>query len=359
MRLIGIDQIHGDEVLARSLFDIEGRRLLNSGALLKSSIVQKLHEKGISSVYIQDELSDGIEIEGLVSDETKSKAKMIIRDEMNRLSQKKDLDFSALNSIVDTLLYELLSKKNDVLNVKDIRMKDEMIFAHSLNVCIMAIALSSKLSLAVPKIKSIALGALMHDIGKSLTPHDISSKETLTEQEEQEFRKHPVLGYNMIKDVMDASPTTKICILMHHEHINGSGYPMGIVGDKIHYSARIVAICNEFDLAINDKVYKNVFQTTDAVEYLIGASGHIFDKSFVSEFIKIIPIYPEGTIVLLSNSFFAIVIKNNPINMTRPVVRAFYNPKTKIKYDRSHIIDLQYELSIKIIREIKVDTHEL
>ncbi|MDI9515282.1 MAG: hypothetical protein QM224_09445, partial [Bacillota bacterium] len=153
--------------------------------------------------------------------------------------------------------------------------------------------------------------------------------------------------------------TAKITVLMHHEQINGGGYPMSLNGDYIHYSARIVGICDAFDQAINDGHYKNVYQTTDAVEYLIGASGHIFDKSLVDTFIKIVPIYPEGTIVLLSNGMFAIVVKNNPVYMTRPVVRPFFNPKTGIKYDRSYIIDLQHELSIKIVREINVNLRDI
>ena len=359
MRLVGIDKINHDDILARPLFDIDGRKLLNSGVSLRPAIVEKLHEKGISSIYIEDELSEGIESNSLLCEETRTHAKMVIRDEMNRLARKKEIDYSALNAAVNGILDEILSHRIDVLNVKDIRMQDEFIFAHSINVCVMAIALSTKLSLTVPKIKSIAMGALMHDIGKALISPEIINKKEPSDADVLEIRKHPILGYNIIKDLPDATPTAKITILMHHEQINGNGYPMGLSGDKIHYSAKIVTICDAFDQAINDRTYRNVYQTTDAVEYLIGASGHIFDKSFVDEFIKIVPVYPEGTIVLLSNGVFAIVIKNNPINMTRPVVRAFYNPKNHIKFDHTHIIDLQYELSIKIIREINVNLHDI
>lgn len=359
MRLIRLDQITGDEVLARALFDADGRRLLNGGVVLKPSIVQKLYEKGLTSLYIEDELSEGIEIDHLISDETRILAKSVMRDEMTRLSQKKELDYNRLSRTVDRIMDEILSHRIEMLNGKDIRFQDEKAFAHSLNVCVLAIALSTRLSLPVQKIKSIALGALMHDIGKALLSPHLQTSHQLTDDEEAQFRMHPLLGYNMIKDLHEASATTKITILMHHEHINGSGYPMGLSGDKIHYSARIVTLCDEYDIAVNDTKYKHVLQTTDAVEYLIGASGHIFDKSFVDEFIKIIPIYPEGTIVLLSNGCFAIVVKNNPINMTRPVVRLLYNPKTNTKYDKTHMLDLRHELSVKIMREINVDSKNL
>ena len=360
MRLIGIDQINGDEVLGQALYDLDGRKLLNAGVTLKPAIVQKLSDKGISSVYIDDEISEGIEVESLISEDTKTRAKLIIKEEMQRLSQKKEIDFSNVNGVVDSIMDDLLSKRLDILNVKDIRMQDEQTFAHSVNVSVMAIALATRLSLPISKVKSIAMGALMHDIGKALLPQALVNKtDQLSLAEIDEIKKHPVLGYNIIKDNNEASATTKIAILMHHEHFNGGGYPFGLANDKIHYSARIVTICDEFDRAINDKKNKSVLQTTDAVEYLIGASGHVFDKTMVDEFIRIIPVYDVGSIVLLSNGNFAIVVKNNEINLTRPVVRMFYNPKTRTKFSSSNIIDLTEELSIKILREIKSNINEM
>ena len=360
MRLINIDQINGDEILAQAIFDIDGRRLLNAGVTLRPTITQRLYEKGITSVYIEDEISDGVEIDGLLCQETRLKAKHIIREEMNRLSHKKDMNYSSLNGVVDSILDEVLSRKIDLINVKDIRMQDEKTFAHSVNVCVMATTLATRLSLPISKVKSIALGALMHDIGKAhLPPELLNRTDDLTEYEREEFKKHPLLGYNMIKDNTDVSATTKVAILMHHEYFNGNGYPMGLSGDKIHYSARILTICDEFDFAMNDQNNKYFLKTTDAVEYMIGSSGHNFDKSMVDEFIKMIPIYSEGSIVLLSDGNIGIVIKNNPISLTRPIVRVFYNPKTKTKLGKSNIIDLKNELSIKILRELKFKLNDL
>jgi len=359
MRRVSLDQIHEDDFLARPLYDIDGRRLLNAGVRLSPSIVQRLREKGVTSVYIDDELSEDVEIQGVLSDETRNRAKMTIRNEMNRLAGKGELDYGAVSKSVEQIMDEMMSARIDVLNPNDIRTQDELVYAHSINVCVMAIALANKLSLPPSKVKSIAMGAILHDIGKALLPRDLLNKKDPSPEEQAEIKKHPLLGYNAIKDISEASATAKISVLMHHEQINGGGYPMGLNGDYIHYSARVVSICDAYDQVINDERYRNVYQTTDAVEYLIGGSGHIFDKSLVDMFMKVVPIYPEGTIVLLSNGTFAIVVKNNPVYMTRPVVRPFYNPKTGIKYDRSYIIDLQHELSIKIVREININRKDI
>ena len=360
MRLVGIDQVKNGELLGKTLYDLDGRRLLSVGVGITPSILQKLHEKGITSVYIEDEFSEGIEINDIISDDTKNLAKNTVRDEMHRLSQKKEIDCSAVGKVVDNILDEILSQKTDLMSFKDIRLNSEKYFAHAVNVCVMATALGVKLSLPPMKVKSIALGAILHDMGKALLPASIYNKETpLTKAEEHEYKKHPILGYNIIKDSLDISATTKVAVLMHHENINGSGYPMGLGGDKIHYSAKVIAVCNAYDNSINDKKYKNVLQTTDAIEYLVGSSGHLFDKSIVDTFIHVIPVYVEGSIVLLSNGSFAIVVKNNPISLTRPVVRVLYNPKTKTRYSKDYQLDLGQELSIKIMREIVVDINEI
>ena len=252
MRLVALDQINGKEVLGKPILDVDGRKLLNSGVSLRPAIIQKLYEKGISSIYIDDDISEGIEIDSILCEETKTHAKIIVREEMQRLSQKKTMDYSKLSGVVDKILDEILSRKIEMVNVKDIRMQDEQTFAHSVNVCVMAIALASKLSLTIPKIKSIAMGALLHDIGKALLPASLLHKtDALTDSETAEMQKHPVIGYNLIKDNPYTSATTKVSVLMHHEHINGNGYPMKLSGDKIHYSARILTVCDEFDTAIN------------------------------------------------------------------------------------------------------------
>ncbi len=360
MRLIGIGQVGNDDILAKAIYDVEGRKLLNAGVSLRPAIVQKLYEKGVSNLYIDDEISEGIEVDNLLCEETRTQAKFIVREEMTRLSKNKTMDYSRINGIVNTIVDEILSHKVDMINVKDIRMQDEHTFAHCVNVCIMSIALATKLSLPVSKVKNIAIGAMLHDIGKAFLPPELINKtDSLTESEMVEMKKHPLIGYNLIKDNQDTPSTTKVAVLMHHEHINGGGYPMNLSGDKIHYSARILTVCDEFDSAINDKKNDKILHTTDAVEYLIGASGHVFDKTIVDEFIKMIPIYSEGSIVLLSNGTIGIVIKNNPVNLTRPVVRVFYNPKTKTKLKKVNIIDLRTELSIKILREIKTNIKEI
>jgi hypothetical protein len=99
-------------VLGKAIFDIDGRKLLNAGVSLRPAIVQKLYEKGVSSVYIDDDISEGIETESLLCEETRTQAKMIVREEMNRLSQKRTMDYSRINGLVNSILMKYFHEKS-------------------------------------------------------------------------------------------------------------------------------------------------------------------------------------------------------------------------------------------------------
>lgn len=360
MRLIAIEDVIGDEVLARPIYDIDGRRLLNQGIRLKPSYIQKLHDKGIFNIYIEDSLSEGIEIDEPLCMQTRLHAKQVLSQELNRISKTGELHIQGLVNIVNDIVEEILSSKNELINLKDVRQQDEYLFAHSVNVCVLSTLLSAKLGYNKLKIKSICLGALLHDLGKVMIPPALLYKEdNLSSEEIMEIKKHTLYGYNALKDDTSIDSTAKIAVLMHHENLDGSGYPLRVSEDKIHYSARIVSVCNLFDSITSDRKYQNLTSTAKAVEHITRCSGNILDSTFVDTFLDMIPIFPNGTLVLLNNGLIGIVISNHSKMLTRPVVRLLYNPKTKIRYGKNYIIDLMKELSIKILREIHVPSEEL
>jgi len=360
MRLVAIQDISGEEILAQPIYDIDGRKLLNQGIRLKPSYIEKLHDKGIFSVYVEDQISEGIELDDTLCLETRIKAKQVVNQELNRYVRSKEIHLQELVNLVNELVDEILSSRKDLINLKDVRQQDEFLFAHLVNVCALSIMLASKIGYSKEKVKSIALGALLHDFGKIIIPPSLLHKESdFSPEELLELRKHTLYGYNILKDDSSINSTVKITVLMHHENLDGTGYPLGMSGDKIHYSARIVAICNLFDKITCDRNFKLALSTADAVEQLTCSAGTILDKSFTDEFLSMIPIFPNGTLVLLSNGLIGIVISNNSQSLTRPVVRLLYNPKTKTRYGKNYIVDLMKELSLTIVREIRVLASEL
>ncbi len=360
MRLVSVNDLSGDEILARPIMDISGRRLLSQGVRFRLNYLNKLNEIGISSIYIEDEISEDIEVEDVLCDVTRLHAKQIVSEELTRFYKSKEIDTEKIQKTTGMIIEEVLSNKNDLINLRDIRIQDEYTFSHSVNVCILSTLLASKLGLPYDKIKSIGEAGLLHDFGKMLVPSEILNKPAkLTPEEFEEAKKHTIYGYNTLKGDPNIKPTVKVAVLMHHERLDGSGYPLGITGDKIHYSAKICAICDVFDAMTSCKIYRNALSISDAVEFLHSTAGIYFEKEYVDVFLKHIPIYPNGTLVLLNNGLIGIVIKNNKANLTRPVVRMLYNPKTKTRYGKDFVVDMMIDLTIKIEREIRMSTKEL
>ena len=103
----------------------------------------------------------------------------------------------------------------------------------------------------------IGIGALMHDIGYTQIPTEILNKPgKLSDEEFVEIKKHPVHGYEMVRSDMNISAIVKTIILMHHERLDGSGYPLRVKAEKINKYVRIVSICDMFEALTSDRAHR-------------------------------------------------------------------------------------------------------
>ena len=359
MRFVRLQQIDGNEILARPILDLAGRVLLSKGVQLKLGYLNKLDTLGVSGVYIEDKISEGIEVEDVISEETRLKSQLVIQKEMDRFLKNKKIDTLVIRKVVNNIIQDILSKKHLLLNLSDIGTKDNYTFAHSVNVCVLSILLSIKLGFNFERIKSIATGCLLHDFGKMLLPNEILNKPgQLTAEEYAEIKKHPLYGYQALKDDVTLDAIAKVTILMHHERVDGLGYPHGISGEKIHEAAKICGVCDSFDALTSDRIYRKAWSICDAVEYMYSMSGTQYDKRIVDEFLRFVAIYPEGTVVLLNTNIIAIVVKNNHHNILRPIVRFLYNIKTRIKYIH-YEVDMMKDLTLKIEKPVELNLKKI
>ena len=358
MRLVALSDLKGDEIAGRHIIDINGRVLLSKGMRIKLSYLNKLEKLDISGIYVEDKISEGIEIEDVLCEETRLKARSMVHNEMQKYLRTKEVNTYEIQKMVENIIQEVLSNKTNLINLKDLKIKDEYTFSHSVNVCVLSVLLCTKLKFEKEKIQSIGVGCLMHDFGKILIPVEILNKPgKLTNEEYDEIKNHSMYGYKALKDDVRVNPITKVVILTHHERIDGSGYPHGFKGDKIHESAKICSICDVFDAMISDRPYRKGLGISDVVEYLYCTAGIYFDKNFVQTFLECIPIYPTGTVVMLNTGSIGIVVRNNKVNLSRPVVRLLYNPQTRTKHSGQEV-NLLEDLTLKISCETKFNREE-
>lgn len=241
--------------------------------------------------------------------------------EVKELSQEA---VKKVNHIADDILVDIGNDSTYLGNqMIALQNYDDYTYKHCLRVSMLATSVASELGLSKEDTKEVIVSALLHDIGKSNIDHDIIIKPSkLTDAEFAEIKRHPHIGYNILKNSANDTFTSNVLAgaLFHHEKYDGTGYPTGMKGRDIPLIARIIAVCDVFDALTSNRPYRRPWSVAEAEEYILGASGTHFDFEVTAAFMKAFNPYPIGTMVSLSDGRHGIVIAQNQ-NVLRPVVR--------------------------------------
>ena len=168
---------------------------------------------------------------------------------------------------------------------------DYYTYTHSMNVAIYGVALAQRIfgpDSIEHDLTRLGEGFLLHDIGKSRISADIIQSPTeLDAEQEAEMRRHPQLGYRVLAEVGRLDEVAMPIILEHHERLDGSGYPAGLVGDEIHIYARICAIADVFDALTTTRPYRKGSKTFEALRIMRNEMEGHFQPEYLEEFVRI------------------------------------------------------------------------
>lgn len=340
MRKISVDGVREGMLLARTIYSEDGNILLSAGMKLMESYISRLKGLNIYEIYIDDKISYDIEINDIISDETRFEARVAIKNAMDSIRFGSSIDVKPIRDTVCRMIDELMNDKNAVINLHDIKSLDQYTFGHSVNVCVLSIITGLSMDYDQDKLKELAMGAMLHDIGKTRIPAEILNKpDALTDSEFEIIKKHTNYGYEMLKKSVELTTYASYIALTHHEKYNGEGYPLGLKGDGIHEFSRIVAIADVYDAITSDRAYKRRRQISEAIEYLVGMGGHHFDYEIVRKFLGHVTTYPLGTCVKLNTGQTAIVVDINKKYPNRPIIRLIRD-EAGVMLDRFSELDL-------------------
>ncbi len=346
MKFVKCNNIKDGMVLARDLhlFDQETNKvlLLRKGAKINNAYIKRLREIGIAGCYIKDGVADEMDIHTVMKDEEKTKAilevKEIFDSALSNTTEVTKEEMGKMEDISQSLVKTITSEEFIRVSVGDLKNYDDYTYHHSLAVAVLAIAIGKELGLTSFELRELGIASLLHDIGKLQVPKEIMEKPTnLTEAEFRQVKLHPTMGAEYLRkqglidrDIYDG-------IVSHHEHFDGTGYPLGLKGKDIPLFGRIIAIADVYDATTSNRPYRAPVQPTDAFEYLMGNSGRHFDPDILDIFMRKIEPYPVGSCVMLSNHKPGIVINTFDELPLRPVVRGL---------DDHKIYDLQEDFSL-------------
>lgn len=345
MRKVNVKSLVPGMKVGADVFSGDIEPLLKSGVTLTSGYIKKLVDLGIPFIYINDGLVQDLKVNDVVTSETRMAA---VEQVKNVLVKTKDagklvIEPKALYSTVRQFTDELLSCKSLVMNLVDLRTQDNYTFAHSVNVCILAMMTGISLGYTKDQLDILGVGALLHDLGKVKIPDSILNKPgKLTPEEFAIIKNHPTYSNDLIRSSRSLEEVHAQIAYQHHENYDGSGYPLGITGDEITEYAQIISIADRFDALTADRVYRKAFPAHEVYEMCAGSGDYLFSMRVVRAFLLNVAAYPTGTMVELNTGQSAVVLETPRGQAPFPKVRVHYD-----QYRNSLKLPFEIDLSLK------------
>lgn len=349
MRKVPISMLTPDMKLAKPIYN-QRSLLVKEGTSNLKRFADTFAKLGINHLIVEDAASQGIELQEALSDTTRERCMESLYITFIRFRHEGIVDLGQVRDIVERMIEEIIGQMDILVSLDDIRSTDDDTLVHSINTTIYALLIGSQLGYGYNGLKELAEGVILHDIGKTLLDKKILFKQgRLTRAEFEYVKTHTTLGYQCLKEKENLSELSRRIALSHHEYLDGSGYPEQRKGNEIHEYVRIATIADIYESLTSDRCYHNALPACQAVEILLRSSADRLDAGLVARFMQNIAIYPNGSMVKLSNGTRAIVKNQNTSMPFRPVVRVIQGKGKRL--ETPFDLDLLHELNVTIVDE--------
>lgn len=300
MRMIPITQYdEGTMQLAKPVYDSQRRMLLSAGQTIHPKYLERLVQIGIRNLIVEDAESKGITLEEMIDVPSWMDIVQWVQEAFDAVKSKKPLPMIKLLQGTGRLIKEIQSRPL-VLPVPSTTLAAELKpYAHAVNVAILSLQVGKILGYNELMLRDLALGCLLHDIGKAST---------------QEAKEHPEAGFSILRGIREISLLSAHIAFQHHETIDGQGYPRSIRGEAFHPYAQVCAVCNVYENQSGE------LPPHEAMEMVMASSSISYSTDIVQAFVRAVPAYSPGTKVVLQHGEEAIVTKITS-HMQRPVIR--------------------------------------
>lgn len=329
MKIINAKNLVPNMILAKN-FEQNNINLLNKGTILTPSIINKLQKSyPLNTFYIyinknQKEIDDILQINSEKINATK-KTFSHFTNNMNKfinsinnnskpdMNTLRDMSKNILHNLKDySILLKVMFKDNAL---------DKHLINHSVDVGVLSSMLGKWIGLSDKRLKFLTYAALLHDIGKTkINPKILNKNTNAIENNSNCMDKHPLIGYTIIKAIPYMDNSIGKAVLMHHEKIDGSGYPLALNENQIHTFAKIISITDTFDNMISNRINIEKLSPFNALEIMQKDYFGKFDMNFLMTFIKQMSNYYTGELVELSNEKIGKIIKIDINCISKPLI---------------------------------------
>jgi HD-GYP domain-containing protein (c-di-GMP phosphodiesterase class II) len=223
---------------------------------------------------------------------------------------------------------------------------------HATNVGVLALLMGRLCGLSETEMQDLGVGALAHDIGKTELPAALHRADPhFTSAEMARWRDHVGLGL-ALGERMALAPGALLVIGQHHEHLDDSGYPQGIGGQRISVPARMVALVNRYDNLCHGSARTLAMTPHDALSLLFSQGQRQYDPALLSAFVRMMGVYPPGSVVQLTDDRYAVVESVCASRPLRPKVQVH---EPGVPQDEAPLIDLSQQRTLGIRRALPAE----
>jgi HD-GYP domain-containing protein (c-di-GMP phosphodiesterase class II) len=276
----------------------------------------------------------------------------VIRGVMQRLHSSPLQAAEMAREVVDTAVAAFVGDQDAVLHLIGQKRGEENAYFHALNVMVLSLIMGRAEGLNEAQLQDLGMGALFHDLGKLRVPDAVLKKGSArTRVEEDFYRLHTVYGEQIGKETGVLTPGALSILRHHHERADGSGFPDAVNASKTSAGARIVAIANRYDNLCNGAEGGGM-TPAEALSHMFRKEGKWWDAQILSGFIKLLGVYPPGSIVQLSNGAIGLVVAGNRADLLKPSVLIH---DAAVPRNEANIVDLIDAPEVKIDQAVRRD----
>lgn len=362
MRLVRVGWIVDDMELARDIPSavLGAAPLLRRGMRLSTALAARLGSLGVRAAWVEDDMGEGIVPLQPLPDHVRVATEAAVcscldaaRSVAADVSDLPARTFQQLELAAAGLIEALADCPEAALAFDDLATADSYTYSHSVRVATLGLLLGQRIDRidgwldyrgerrfdrTVERMTQLAMGLMIHDIGKISIPESILNKPgKLTEDEWDLIKTHPMAGASMLSSAR-VSPLTRCIVRDHHERWDGLGYPAGRAGLEIHQFARIAAVADVYDAITADRPYQPATAPYVGVGVIREGAGTQFDADIVEHFLRIAMPYPVGYTITMPDGSSGAVVGVDPESPEYPVIR-HRDPAGDLVERAVHIVD--------------------
>ncbi len=353
IKYVSMNNIKPNMILAKDVVTLSGLVLMTKDTVLNDTNIPKLLSQSIEyvAVVVQDQSKKNtLPAHSIYHIPEKPAFKIFnntyeektedIRKHLNNIGNGGQIDLHELNSITGDIMHKLKYKSDLFVFLGFVHSTDEHVYTHSINVALLSNLFGRWLDFNPEELNVLTIAALLHDVGKTHVPYSILTKAgRLTPEEFEIMKKHTIYGHDILKD-HDLPEEVKLTPLMHHEKIDGTGYPKGLNGDQIISISKIVTICDIYDAMTSNRVYREKICPFEVIHSFETKFYSELDTKYLLTFLQNIAYNYMGNWVVLSDDREAEVVFIHKLSLSKPIVRTKDN----------EVIDLSTRRDVTISR---------